>query len=269
MARNSVSSTSNAIDTSYRATQWTSEPTSTLPYPLNPTHPNLVLPQNPCHNALGLSVPAVAHAQIITASSTYPVPSPISPALSLAQFPTNNYPNSQDGFSPGLSQQYIPPSNVPTPPSNTPTPVLHVHTLRRRNTRSASSVGTNLRTQNGTWTKEDQAEFECMLVRLTASANFPLSWVENPVWLQFCDRFLPGSKSPSRKVLTSRILPKEVGRFRAAAQEAANGCYATLQCDGWTAINFIHLVAFMITTSLRKVCRVSLILGNQFSPLCS
>jgi hypothetical protein len=103
------------------------------------------------------------------------------------------------------------------------------------------------------WNDGDQTEFESLITQLTASANFPLSWVENPAWIRFCDRFLPGAHLPSRKVLTKRLIPTEVERFTKNAKKSAKGCYVTLQCDGWTSISFLHLIAFIITTSLREV----------------
>jgi hypothetical protein len=37
------------------------------------------------------------------------------------------------------------------------------------------------------WSPESQRSFETRLARLTASAGFPLSWVDNPEWIAFCD----------------------------------------------------------------------------------
>jgi hypothetical protein len=62
-----------------------------------------------------------------------------------------------------------------------------------------------------TWTDAHQLRFEERLMRLTASAGLPLSWVENPEWLTFCTEFIPSAKSPSRKVLTSDL---QTLRFR-------------------------------------------------------
>jgi hypothetical protein len=52
------------------------------------------------------------------------------------------------------------------------------------------------------WTDAHQAYFEDRIMRLTVSAGLPLSWVENPEWLNFCTEFVPQAKSPSHKVLT-------------------------------------------------------------------
>jgi len=97
------------------------------------------------------------------------------------------------------------------------------------------------------WTKERKKNFERRVLRLTASAGFPLSWIENPEWGKLCDEFIPGAPHISRKVLTTRILGEVVSEFRAEAKRQCSGKEATMQSDGWTGVNNHHLVAFMIT----------------------
>ena len=97
------------------------------------------------------------------------------------------------------------------------------------------------------WSPESQKSFETRLARLTASASFPLSWVDNPEWIAFCDEFLPAAKQPSRNTLTRRIIPATVNNFREAAKAATKGQEATLQSDGWTGTNNHHLLAYMIS----------------------
>jgi hypothetical protein len=82
---------------------------------------------------------------------------------------------------------------------------------------------------------------------MTASAGFPLSWVDNAEWIDFCTEFLPAAKLPSRKTLTRRLLPAAITELRTAARATAKGHEATLQADGWTGVNNHHLLAFMIT----------------------
>ena len=95
--------------------------------------------------------------------------------------------------------------------------------------------------------------FENHIARLTVSAGFPLSWVDNTEWIDFCTKFLPAASLPSRKTLTRRLLPAAVEELRASAKAAAKGHETTLQADGWTGINNHHLLAFMITAN-GKVC---------------
>ncbi|KAI9061407.1 hypothetical protein FKP32DRAFT_1728495 [Trametes sanguinea] len=97
------------------------------------------------------------------------------------------------------------------------------------------------------WTAARQSLFESYMIRLTASAGLPFSWIENPVWLSFCDEFLPSAKVPSRTTLSRRLLRDEVKLFRTQAVKRTAGANATLQADGWTGINNHHLVAFMLT----------------------
>ncbi|KAI0683576.1 hypothetical protein C8T65DRAFT_783499, partial [Cerioporus squamosus] len=63
-----------------------------------------------------------------------------------------------------------------------------------------------------TWDSDPgrQALFESYLGWLTASQGWTLSWTENPVWIDFCEKFVDQkAKNPSRRVLTTRILPKK------------------------------------------------------------
>ncbi|KAH9028010.1 hypothetical protein EDB84DRAFT_1588968 [Lactarius hengduanensis] len=91
-----------------------------------------------------------------------------------------------------------------------------------------------------------QARFEERITRITAAAGFSLSWVENPEWLDFCNDFVPQAKSPSRKVLTKRLLPQTLNELQQKAKQRVRGKNATASCDGWTGENFHHYIAFMI-----------------------
>ncbi|KAF8151417.1 hypothetical protein B0H34DRAFT_665025, partial [Crassisporium funariophilum] len=102
------------------------------------------------------------------------------------------------------------------------------------------------------WSASCKKVFEKCILRLTASAGFPLSWTKNPKWRLFCDKFVSGAPTISRKVLTKRILTEVVEEFRAEVWEKVSKKEATIQSDGWTRVNNHHLVAFMITAN-RKV----------------
>jgi hypothetical protein len=96
---------------------------------------------------------------------------------------------------------------------------------------------------------------------LTASAGFALSWVENPEWLDFCSEYIPSAKNPSRKVLTTRILPKSLGIAQAASRKeirpGAN--IATATCDGWSGQNNHHYIAFMAAVGGKVITSSSVI----------
>ncbi|CDO69496.1 hypothetical protein BN946_scf184785.g1 [Trametes cinnabarina] len=85
------------------------------------------------------------------------------------------------------------------------------------------------------------------------------SIVENPIWIEFVEEFISGhsapNPTPSRKVLTTRIIPGTVKQYRSIAQLACKGKLVTIQCDGFTAANRRHLVSFMVTCE-RKVYTV-------------
>ena len=99
---------------------------------------------------------------------------------------------------------------------------------------------------SGVWLPEYQGKFEERIARLTVSAGLPLSWVDNPEWIDFVNDFLPSARSPSRKVLTNRLIPTAAKIHKNAAKTAAKNQNITLQADGWTGVNFHHLLAFMI-----------------------
>ncbi|KAH8991160.1 hypothetical protein EDB83DRAFT_2231697 [Lactarius deliciosus] len=96
------------------------------------------------------------------------------------------------------------------------------------------------------WSQGEQAMFETAVARLTASAGLPLRWVENPEWLALCERFLPNAKSPSRKVLTQRLIPATLKGFKQTARKQCSGFEGTVSYDGWTGGNHHHYVAFMV-----------------------
>ena len=124
---------------------------------------------------------------------------------------------------------------------------MHSNALPSRSQRSRNYITPlPLSVNDLSWSDARQACFEDRLTRLTASAGFPLSWVENPEWLSFCTEFLPQAKSPSRKVLTRRLLPRVLTDFQSQAKSRASGKNATAMCDGWTGENFHHYIAFMI-----------------------
>lgn len=103
------------------------------------------------------------------------------------------------------------------------------------------------------WSDDRKKRWERLLIHLTASANFPLMWVQNPVWHTILDEFLPQAPRISRKVLTRRLLREAAADLRAKAKAAVKGKQVTMQADGWTGINHHHLIAFMVTCD-KKVC---------------
>ena len=96
------------------------------------------------------------------------------------------------------------------------------------------------------WSKGEQALFETTIARLTASAGLPFRWVENPEWLALCERFMPSAKSPSRKVLTQRLIPATLKTFKETAKEQGRGLEGTVSFDGWTGGNHHHYIVFMV-----------------------
>lgn len=163
-------------------------------------------------------------------------------------------------YSPAMSPMFLnTPSELPSP-SSVPSPALSELALPtltswRRISRTSSRVMSRQSSvaPETLWSPSHQQRFKTRVARLTASANFSISWVENPEWLALLDEFIPSAISPTRKVLTNRIIPAEVQRIRHVSMNKTEGCEVTLQCDGWTGLNNHHYIAFMMTTGKQEV----------------
>lgn len=134
--------------------------------------------------------------------------------------------------------------------SRTNSPYPDIFLPRRSGSRSSSVAASSMNYDSFTeWSTDRQNMFNTRLGRLTASAGLPISWIENPEFLLFCQEFVhPSAVVPSRKVMTNRILPNINREFRKKAQAVIRpGSKATVQADGWTAVNDHHLNAFMMT----------------------
>jgi hypothetical protein len=139
------------------------------------------------------------------------------------------------------------------PPSRPASRVGSQALLRRRSSYTPGTIPQDMLAPN--WSAARKKAFEKRILRLTASAGFPLSWTENLEWRLFCEEFVPGAPTISRKVLTNRILKEVVEEFRMEVKMKVAKQEATMQSDGWTGVNNHHLVAFMITAD-KKVCGV-------------
>ena len=81
------------------------------------------------------------------------------------------------------------------------------------------------------WSSELQGIFEARIARLTVVAGLPLSWVDNPEWINFIHQFLPWAMSPSWKVLTTWLIPPCSQELQPDRQRILKGW----KCDnsGW------------------------------------
>ena len=148
--------------------------------------------------------------------------------------------------------------------SSSQTPILPPSTSGLSQRPSSLSGLARSASGSGGWTKARQDLFKNLLAHLTASADLPFSWVDNPVWHIFCNEFIPAAKSPSQKVLTTQIIPCLVTGLWEMAKAKAKGKYATLKADGWTGENHHHLIAFMITTE-KKVESKTILAQSSFN----
>ena len=218
------------------------------------------------------AVPFVLHAPATVGVSSAPVLAMPVPLYAASELPSSSSASPLTSAAPSLpgspGPQLFAQSSAPTPAAS-PSPSVSSlgkrhnslydipappFVKRLRGTRSAATLSTQpanvivppLWDDARTWL------YESWIARLTAACGWPLTWVENPEWLAFCEVFIPGAPNPSRKVLTHRILPRIVKEYRTAAQGQCAYKLATIQCDGFTPRNRHHIVAFMITVD-RKV----------------
>ena len=85
---------------------------------------------------------------------------------------------------------------------------------QQRKLHSCSSAMCYVSAEPSSWNMAKQINFDNWIACITASAGLPLSWVDNAEWLSFVDEFIPAAKSPSRKVLTTWIIPKLASTLR-------------------------------------------------------
>ncbi|PPR07164.1 hypothetical protein CVT24_010717 [Panaeolus cyanescens] len=250
-ARNLIMSPSKTKQIHYSSTP----STNPIPAPqLAPSH----FEQLQTH--AGVSVSPSPVPSIPGSPSPFHQPSPLQFAGDLTGpfFGPSNHaaaPGSSALFSSSSSYQHPSPS-LPSPLSFS-SPVIPSPSNKRARTTSTHNL--SRKTSHHylpTWTSDMQQRLGNRLARLTASAGFPYRWIENVEWTHFMTEFLPGALPISRRQLSDTLIPKEAERYRIESKKRAEGCLATLQCDGWSGINFHHFLAFMITTDRREVFSV-------------
>lgn len=96
------------------------------------------------------------------------------------------------------------------------------------------------------WSEHRQTRLENGLARLTASANLPLRWIENPELQAIFAEFFPSARLISRKRLTNVIIPRVLGEQRIGAQRFTRGQESTVQGDGWSGGGHRHWQGFVL-----------------------
>lgn len=122
------------------------------------------------------------------------------------------------------------------------------------------------------FTSNRQHEFESDLVRMFATANFPISSIEEEEVRKFFSKWIPGASIPWAKRFGGSILSKEVGRLGNELKSRVKGRLATVQCDGWKDVSRKHLIPFMFTAD-RTVSQIiylfvsypNFIIGSSYS----
>jgi len=97
------------------------------------------------------------------------------------------------------------------------------------------------------WTPSHQQEFSADLLKVFVSAGIPWNAANDPELRQFHEKWIPGSKTPDRRVLSGRLLDKEATEAENRMQKRMQGKLATGQCDGWKNVARASIVASMVT----------------------
>ncbi|KAI0073823.1 hypothetical protein K474DRAFT_1700112 [Panus rudis PR-1116 ss-1] len=101
------------------------------------------------------------------------------------------------------------------------------------------------------WTKAHQDRLEYRLMRITASAGFPLTWTQNPEVHLLLDEFVsPAAVAPNRNSMVNRILPNTLNHLREAQMKSIAPLkhrYGTVQFDSWTGLNGRYYHAFLVS----------------------
>jgi hypothetical protein len=97
-----------------------------------------------------------------------------------------------------------------------------------------SDISTNPRPakqlRNEDWTASLHEEFAGDLLKVFVSAGFPWNGASDPELRLFCDKWIPGSKVPDRRVLSGRLLDKGAAGAESRMKKRIEGKLATGQC---------------------------------------
>jgi len=99
--------------------------------------------------------------------------------------------------------------------------------------------------------KEDERKFHTLLLRLTVSCGWALSWVNNPEAKELFDFLNPFLKLPDRRTLGGRILKQTMAETDKAMEIALKDdpVGVTLCFDGWTNVRKEQLLGTVLITS--------------------
>ena len=83
---------------------------------------------------------------------------------------------------------------------------------------------------------EEQFIYEMQVTRLIAATNLPFAAVEHPEFLKLMQMLRPGVRLPSRKQVSSTLLPKVYDCELEIVKKFCMGKMASLSMDGWSNI---------------------------------
>lgn len=93
-----------------------------------------------------------------------------------------------------------------------------------------------------------QEEFESDLCKLFVACGVSWNSANNPQTHEFAEKWLPDDVSvPDRRILSGRVLDKEVAKVEDRIKMAVKGKFATGQGDGWKNVAKTSVVTTVMT----------------------
>lgn len=127
---------------------------------------------------------------------------------------------------------------IPLPLQAVSSPSTHPASSRpwKRANTGLSNSGSEGPSPNTRWSANLMDEFNKDLCKLFVSCGFAWNAASNPEMHLFCEKWIPGSEVPDRRVLSGRVLDEEVERVEAKTKGRVEGKIATGISDGWKNI---------------------------------
>lgn len=88
--------------------------------------------------------------------------------------------------------------------------------------------------------------------------NFSWNSANNPEFIKFKTKWIPGAVVPNRCTLSGSILDCQSQRVETQMRDKLNGKLAMGQCDGWKNNAKASVVAMMVTVD-NEVCNCALL----------
>ncbi|KAG8723267.1 hypothetical protein FRC09_004049 [Ceratobasidium sp. 395] len=105
--------------------------------------------------------------------------------------------------------------------------------------------------RSGPLSTSEQESFDRDICDLFVACGFAWFELENPIFKDFCRKWIPGTSVPHRQAISHRVLPERVAEVEAEAKLSTRGKLAMGQCDGWKNIAHSPVVGMLMTVQAK------------------